>query len=117
MSSDTTSDHLRHPKTGLIIIDITKHKQTEIALYKHTLEQKILLNVSQSITSTINLDTVLQIVSDGAAELLDIETTAIYLLDEEKLFYNLRRHSEGDVFTLCVCVIQCVCVCSCLCNS
>jgi two-component system sensor histidine kinase UhpB len=68
------------------IQDITSRKQAETDLQNRAMAQEILLDVSQSIASTLDLEEVLQTVSDGAADLLKIETTAIYLLDEEELY-------------------------------
>ena len=48
--------------------------------------QDILLKISQNIIETLDYDRVLQVISDGMAELLDIETAAIYLLDDEHLY-------------------------------
>jgi PAS domain S-box-containing protein len=66
--------------------DITERKRAEEELHKHAREQSILLNVSKSISITLNLENVLQTISDGAAELLNIESAAIYLLEEDELF-------------------------------
>ncbi len=43
----------------------------------------ILINISQSLISTLDYEKVLQIISDGMSELLEIETAAIYLLENE----------------------------------
>lgn len=67
-------------------IDITERKQAETALHKHVLEQNILLKVSQSVSGTLDLEVVLQTIGDGVTQMLDIETAAIYLLEEENLF-------------------------------
>lgn len=50
-------------------------------------EINVLIKISQSIISTLDYQNVLQIISDGMSELLEIETAAIYLLgtDEEIL--------------------------------
>ncbi|MBN1115735.1 MAG: GAF domain-containing protein [Bacteroidales bacterium] len=54
---------------------------------KNKLEQNILLKISQSIIGTLDYEEVLQIISDGMSELLEIESAAIYLLEQEnKLF-------------------------------
>lgn len=47
-------------------------------------ELSILIKVSQSIISTLDFQEVLQIISNGMSELLDIESAAIYLLENEK---------------------------------
>ncbi len=84
-SSSITDEQGNFVRSICIIDDITERKQAETALKKHTLEQNILLKVSQCISGTLDLETVLQIISDGVAQLLDIETAAIYLLEEEEL--------------------------------
>ena len=47
-------------------------------------EQNILLRVSQAIISTMDYEEVLQIITDGVAELLGIETAAIYMVENRK---------------------------------
>lgn len=66
--------------------DITERKLMETSLQRYTLEQNLLLKISHSVSSTLNLENVLQIISDGTAELLAIETAAIYLLENEQLY-------------------------------
>ncbi|MFZ5940365.1 MAG: GAF domain-containing sensor histidine kinase [Bacteroidota bacterium] len=46
-------------------------------------ELNIIIRISQSIIGTLDYQKVLQIISDGMAELLDIESAAIYMLEEE----------------------------------
>jgi len=61
------------------------HRQTpDLDYLKKIDEQNILLRVSQSIISTMDYQEVLQIISDGMAELLGIETAAIYLLEDKE---------------------------------
>ncbi|MBN1949991.1 MAG: GAF domain-containing protein [Bacteroidales bacterium] len=50
-------------------------------------EQEILLKVSQSIIGTLDYGKVLQVISDGMSELLNIESSAIYLLKEDNMLY------------------------------
>ena len=50
-------------------------------------EHKIFLQVSQRILQTIDLWEILQIISNEMAELLDIETAAIYLLENANDLY------------------------------
>jgi PAS domain S-box-containing protein len=50
-------------------------------------EQNILLKISQSILGTLDYQNVLQIISDGMSELLEIETAAIYLVEKENELY------------------------------
>lgn len=50
---------------------------------KQTKTESILLKISQSIIGTLDYEKVLQIISDGMSELLDNETAAIYLLENE----------------------------------
>ncbi|PKP10104.1 MAG: hypothetical protein CVU09_08230 [Bacteroidetes bacterium HGW-Bacteroidetes-4] len=46
-------------------------------------ELNILIRISQDIISTLEFEKVLQIISDGMSELLEIETAAIYVLEEQ----------------------------------
>lgn len=50
-------------------------------------EQQILLKISNSIINTLDYEKVLQIISDGMAELMEIETAAIYLLQGKNDLY------------------------------
>jgi signal transduction histidine kinase len=47
-------------------------------------ELNIIIKISQSIIGTLDFQKVLQIISDGMSELLEIETAAIYLLESEE---------------------------------
>ncbi len=49
----------------------------------------VIIDISQSINSTLDYNKVLQNISDGMSELFEIETAAIYILEEnEKLFLS-----------------------------
>jgi signal transduction histidine kinase len=50
-------------------------------------EQNILLEISTNIISTLDYEKVLQIISDGMSDLLEIETAAIYLIEGENELY------------------------------
>jgi PAS domain S-box-containing protein len=50
-------------------------------------EQELLLRVSRVLASTLDLEAVLQAIADGAAELLDVESSAIYLLEPDGHLY------------------------------
>lgn len=45
-------------------------------------ELNLILSISHRIINTLNYDEVLQLISDGISELLEIETAAIYMLEE-----------------------------------
>lgn len=60
---------------------------SEIYNSQHIRELSIITKISQNIISTLDYEQVLQIVSDGMSELLDIETAAIYLLKKEDELY------------------------------
>jgi len=47
-------------------------------------ELSIIIKISQSINSTLDYEKVLQIISDGMSELLEIESAAIYLVEKEE---------------------------------
>lgn len=56
------------------------------AVPRQQLEQDLILEVSQAVSSTLDLDTVLQIIADGTARLVGVESAAVYLVDGEQLF-------------------------------
>ncbi len=53
---------------------------------RHQLEQELLLEVSQAVSSTLDLEAVLQIIADGTARLVGVETAAVYLLEGDYVF-------------------------------
>ena len=73
--------------------DITGRKQAEADQKRNSLEQSILLELSQQISKTLDLNLILQTISDGTALLFGIETTAIYLLEGQKLFLGATTPS------------------------
>ncbi len=54
---------------------------------KRIKELDLLLRLNEKIIRTLDLDEVLQLITDGMAELLEIETAAIYLLEGQKRLY------------------------------
>ncbi|MDH5682269.1 MAG: PAS domain-containing protein, partial [Spirochaetota bacterium] len=66
--------------------DITAQKQTEAELFQRAREREILLTASQSLTSSLDLPTVLQRITEHATKLIHIDTGAIYLLSGAKLY-------------------------------
>jgi signal transduction histidine kinase len=48
-------------------------------------ELNILIKISQNIISTLDFEKILQTISDGMSELLEIETAAIYLLEKDDI--------------------------------
>ncbi|MGE4289896.1 MAG: ATP-binding protein [Salinivirgaceae bacterium] len=56
----------------------------ETSIYPQSFrELNILIRISQDIISTLEFEKVLQIISDGMSELLEIETAAIYVLENQ----------------------------------
>jgi signal transduction histidine kinase len=49
------------------------------------IECDLLLSLSQAISTTLDLGALVQIISDGTARLLGVETTALYLLEDEEM--------------------------------
>lgn len=49
--------------------------------------QDLLLHISQSLIQTLDYEEVLQIISDGMSDLLEIETAAIYLIEDEDTLF------------------------------
>ncbi len=61
---------------------VTVHPNTVPQDLNTLRELNILTRISQGLISTLDYEKVLQIISDGMSELLDIETAAIYILEE-----------------------------------
>jgi signal transduction histidine kinase len=59
---------------------------TEVNTPRHQLEQDLLLEVSQAVSSTLDLEAVLQIIADGTARLVGVETAAVYVFEGDRLF-------------------------------
>lgn len=60
---------------------------SDTANLKSLREVNVLIKISQSIISTLDYHRILQIISDGMAELLEIETAAVYLLEKDEKIY------------------------------
>ncbi len=69
-----------------ISTDISERKHSEIELRNRTRELSALLKASQSLSSSLNLQTVLQTTTDSIVEMMDIQSAAIYLNDGELLY-------------------------------
>ncbi|HEY5957602.1 MAG TPA: ATP-binding protein [Polyangiaceae bacterium] len=53
---------------------------------RHQHEHDLILEVSQAVSSSLELDVVLQIIADGTARLAGVETAAVYVFDGDQLF-------------------------------
>jgi len=75
------------PGKGLVrtLTDLTERRRTEDALRHMTQELATLLEVSQSLSATLDLGAILQTTTDRIAELTDLKTAAVYLLSGERL--------------------------------
>jgi len=65
--------------------DITERRKMEEALGQRTGEMATLLEVSRSLSATLDLNAILQTATNQIAELTDLKTAAVYLLSGEKL--------------------------------
>lgn len=66
--------------------DITERKQVEQEMQKRVNELSVLLKCSQSLSSSLELATVFQATTDSITELMDLQSAAIYTLEEEMLY-------------------------------
>ncbi len=66
--------------------DVTEPKRAEEEIHRRANELAALLEASQSLTMTLELAEVMQKVTEHAANILELETTAIYLLEGEALY-------------------------------
>ena len=65
---------------------VTERKQAADALHRRTEELTTLLKVSHALSTTLEMETVLQTATDSATDLIGIESAAIYLLEGEELY-------------------------------
>ncbi len=63
--------------------DITGRKRMEEALRESNRQLEAFLQVSQRITSSYELETLMQVVVDNAAEAMNIDSGAVYLLEDQ----------------------------------
>ncbi len=68
------------------VIDITERKKVEGSLRQKSEDLSALLEISQTLTKTLDMEVVLQNIIDRATKLIGLDTGAIYLLDERNLF-------------------------------
>jgi len=68
-----------------IITDITDQRKVEKDLNQRTQGLAALLDVSKSLTATLDLHTVLQVAVDGVTSLVELDTAAVYLLEDDSL--------------------------------
>lgn len=69
-----------------IISDITDRKNAEEALKKNERQLRVLLQVSQAMAETLELNTILQMIVDNATHAMNLGSGAIYLLQENRLY-------------------------------
>ncbi|TVQ97358.1 MAG: PAS domain S-box protein [Spirochaetaceae bacterium] len=74
--------------TGLVGIgrEITDLKQTEALLTAQNRSLEHLLSVGDSLSSTLNIAEILQTAASSAVKLTDLNSAAIYLIDDDSLF-------------------------------
>ncbi|MCF8219817.1 MAG: PAS domain S-box protein [Bacteroidales bacterium] len=70
--------------TGLLaaFTDITRRKRAEKELHKSNQRLESLLEISQKVTSTIDKDTIMQMIVDNATRLIGLDTGAIYMKND-----------------------------------
>jgi two-component system cell cycle sensor histidine kinase/response regulator CckA len=66
--------------------DIAERGKAEQMIEKRAKEMAMLLEASRILTSTLDLDVVLQNITESAANIVELETSAIYLLENDKLY-------------------------------
>jgi signal transduction histidine kinase len=59
---------------------------TDATPSRHQLEQALMLELSQAVSSTLDLEAVLQVIADGTARLAGVETAAVYTFEGSELF-------------------------------
>ncbi|MFH0988631.1 MAG: PAS domain S-box protein [bacterium] len=83
-----TSHSVEHKKREAALViaqNITERKLSEEKNHRHSVELSTLLKISQELAATLNLSTILQTTTDRVAELTELKSSAIYLLEGETL--------------------------------
>jgi len=81
-----------------IVTDITERKQTEQQLHQNAEQLGILLKTNKSLSKSLDLMEILQILTDSATEILDGGTAAVYLLKEDLLYLGATTPPLPPVF-------------------
>jgi len=76
----------------LIIRDITKRKISQQQIEKRNIRLNILNSISETVSSSLNLDEILSSTIDKTLEVLESDSVRIYLLDDKKQILNLVAH-------------------------
>jgi PAS domain S-box-containing protein len=76
----------------LIIRDITKRKISQQQIEKRNIRLDILNSISKTISSSLNLDEILNSAIDKTLDVLESDSVRIYLMDDKKQILNLVAH-------------------------
>ncbi|RLB85871.1 MAG: hypothetical protein DRH24_00710 [Deltaproteobacteria bacterium] len=76
----------------LIIRDITKRKISQQQIEKRNIRLNILNSISETVSSSLNLDEILSSAIDKILEVLESDSIRIYLMDDKKQILNLVAH-------------------------
>lgn len=77
---------------SMIIRDITKRKKTQQEVEKRNIELATLNAISTTVSSSLDLNEILNSTIDKMSEILQSDSIRIYLLDEKKETLNLVAH-------------------------
>lgn len=69
-----------------IFEDITAHKKIELELRESEKQLRSMLEISQAMSASLEMDTVLQKIIENATGLLQLDSGAIYTLEDDQLF-------------------------------
>ncbi|MDG5766896.1 histidine kinase dimerization/phosphoacceptor domain -containing protein [Balneolales bacterium ANBcel1] len=71
-----------------MIQDITEHRRAEERLKENNKRLESLLDITQALNTSLDLDFLMQAIVDGAVRVMNLDSGAIYLLDQGKLCLN-----------------------------
>jgi len=80
--------------TGYVIIirDITKRKMSQQQIEKRNIRLDILNSISETVSSSLNLDEILSSTIDKTLEVLESDSVRIYLIDDKQKILKLVAH-------------------------
>ncbi len=91
------SENGEHQGSFGIFHDITERKQAEEALQQHTRLLETLQNVTAALSTSLDLDEVLQLILDQISQAISFDSASIFLIEGEKLNVAIAKGITPDL--------------------